>query len=70
MGDQVKAAEQKLTAQVNAYADPLIAPVKSRVTSVTGDAQQQLGASQSRIADAKKQLEQRLKSLTGGIKLP
>ena len=70
MGDQVKAAEQKLSAQVNAYADPLIAPVKSRVTSVTGDAQQQLGASQSRIADAKKQLEQRLKSLTGGIKLP
>jgi uncharacterized protein (TIGR03545 family) len=70
VGDQVKAAEQKLTAQVNAYADPLIAPVTSRVTSVTGGAQQQLGASQSRIADARKQLEQRLKSLTGGIKLP
>lgn len=70
MGDQVKAAEQKLTAQVNAYADPLIGPVTSRVTSVTGDAQQQLGASQSRITDARKQLEQRLKSLTGGIKLP
>lgn len=70
MGAQVAAAEQKLAAQVNAYADPLIAPVKSRVTSVTGDAQQQLGASQGRIADARKQLEQRLKSLTGGIKLP
>ena len=70
MGDQVKAAEQKLTAQVNAYADPLIAPVKSQVASVTGSAQQQLGASQGKIADAQKQLQQRLKSLTGGIRLP
>ena len=70
MGDQVKAAEQKLTAQVNAYADPLIAPVKSQVTSVTGNAQQQLAASQGKIADAQKQLQQRLKSLTGGIRLP
>ncbi|HZH40496.1 MAG TPA: TIGR03545 family protein [Gemmatimonadales bacterium] len=70
MGNQVKAAEQKLTAQVNAYADPLIAPVKSQVASVTGTAQQQLGASQSKIADAQKQLQQRLKSLTGGIRLP
>ena len=70
MGDQVKAAEQKLTDEVNAYADPLIAPVKSRVASVAGDAQQQLGASQGKIADAQKQLQQRLRSLTGGIKLP
>lgn len=70
MGDQVQAAEQKLTAQVNAYADPLIAPVKSQVTSVTGSAQQQLGASQSKIADAQKQLQQRLKSLTGGLRIP
>lgn len=70
MGDQVKAAEQKLTAQVNAYADPLIAPVKSQVASVTGNAQQQLAASQGKITDAQKQLQQRLKSLTGGIRLP
>jgi uncharacterized protein (TIGR03545 family) len=70
MGDQVKAAEQKLTVQVNAYADPLIAPVKSQVASVTGNAQQQLSASQGKIADAQKQLQQRLKSLTGGIRLP
>jgi len=70
LGDQLKGAEQKLTAEVDAYADPLIAPVKSRVTAVTGDAQQQLGASQGRIADAQKQLQQRLRSLTGGIKLP
>ena len=70
LGDQVKGAEQKLTAEVDAYADPLIAPVKSRVTAVTGDAQQQLGASQGKIADAEKQLQQRLRSLTGGIKLP
>ena len=70
MGDQVKAAEQKLEAQVNAYADPLIAPVKSQVTSVTGNAQQQLSASQGKIADAQKQLQDRLKSLTGGFRLP
>lgn len=70
MGDQVKAAEQKLEAQVNAYADPLIAPVKSQVTSVTATAQQQLSASQGKIADAQKQLQDRLKSLTGGFRLP
>ncbi|HWH04688.1 MAG TPA: TIGR03545 family protein [Gemmatimonadales bacterium] len=70
MGDQVKSAEQKLEAQVNAYADPLIAPVKSQVTSVTGNAQQQLSASQGKIADAQKQLQDRLKSLTGGFRLP
>lgn len=70
MGDQVKAAEQKLRAEVNAYADPLIAPVKARVASVTGDAQQRLGASQSRIADAQKELQQRLRALTGGLKFP
>jgi uncharacterized protein (TIGR03545 family) len=70
LGDQVKAAEQKLTAEVNAYADPLIAPVKGQVASVTGSAQQQLGASQGKIADAQKQLQQRLKSLTGGIRIP
>jgi len=40
------------------------------VASVTGSAQQQLGASQGKIADAQKQLQQRLKSLTGGIRLP
>ncbi|HKR56118.1 MAG TPA: TIGR03545 family protein [Gemmatimonadales bacterium] len=70
LGDQVKAAEQKLEAQVNAYADPLIAPVKSQVTSVTGNAQRQLSASQGKIADAQKQLQDRLKSLTGGFRLP
>lgn len=70
MGDQVKAAEQKLIAEVNAYADPLIAPVKSQVTAITGNAQQQLSASQGKIADAQKELQQRLKSLTGGIRLP
>ena len=70
MGDQVKAAEQKLEAQVNAYADPLIAPVQSQVTSVTGNAQQQLSGAQSTIADAQKQLQQRMKSLTGGIRFP
>ena len=70
LGDQVKAAEQKLTAEVNAYADPLIAPVKARITAVTGAAQQQLGVSQGKIADAQKQLQQRMKSLTGGIRLP
>lgn len=70
MGDQVKAAEQKLEAQVNAYADPLIAPVRSQVASVTGNAQQQLSGAQGRIADAQKLLQERLKSLTGGLRLP
>ena len=70
LGDQVKTAEQKLTAEVNAYADPLIAPVKARITAVSDAAQQQLGLSQGKIGDAQKQLQQRLRSLTGGLKLP
>jgi uncharacterized protein (TIGR03545 family) len=70
VGDQVKAAEAKLHAEVDAYADQQIAPVKSRVDAVTGDAQGKLGAARGQIAQVRQQVEQRLRSLTGGIKLP
>jgi hypothetical protein len=70
VGDQVKAAEAKLHAEVDAYADQQIAPVKSRVDAVTGDAQGKLGAARGQIAQVRQQVEQRLRSLTGGIKIP
>lgn len=70
VGDQVQAAEQKLHAEVNRYADQQIAPVKARVDAVTGDAQGKLGAARGQIAQVRQQVEQRLRALTGGIKLP
>jgi uncharacterized protein (TIGR03545 family) len=69
VGDQVHAAEARLRAQVDGIVDQRIAPVKAQVAKVTDDATSRLSAAKGRLADAQKQLEDRLRGLTGGLRL-
>ncbi|HEY6808933.1 MAG TPA: hypothetical protein VI160_09120, partial [Gemmatimonadales bacterium] len=69
VGDQVHAAEARLRAQVDGIVDQRTAPVKAQVARVTDDATGRLNAAKGRLADAQKQLEDRLRALTGGLRL-
>jgi hypothetical protein len=69
VGDQVHAAETRLRAQVDGIVDQRTAPVKAQVAKVTDDATSRLNAAKVRLADAQKQLDDRLRGLTGGLRL-
>jgi uncharacterized protein (TIGR03545 family) len=70
VGEQAAAAEAKLRAQVDSIVERETAPVRAQVASVTGDATTKLSEQRGRLEQAQKTLEQRLRDLTRGVRLP
>ena len=70
IGDKVAAAEATVRARVDRFSDSSVAPVRARVTQVKAEATNQIGQARQAIEAAQQRLEQQLKKVTGGIRLP
>lgn len=70
LGEEVAAAERTLRAEVDRLVDEHAAPVRSQVASLTAAAGPLLAQPRAQLAQAQKDLEQQLRRLTGGIRLP
>lgn len=69
LGDQVAAAEKQMRARVDALVNDKVGPVRARVNDVQTQAQAQVAQQRAKVDELRKQLEQRLRQLTG-IHLP
>ena len=70
LGEQVAAAEKQVRARVDSLVDGTVTPVRARVNELQTQAQTQIAQQHARIAEVQKSLEQQLRKLTGGIRLP
>jgi uncharacterized protein (TIGR03545 family) len=70
IGAEVDAAESRLRVEVDRFADEKIAPLKTQVTRVTADVNGRLQQGRQALDGAQQQIEQQLRRLTGGIRLP
>ena len=70
IGDKVAAAEATVRARVDHFADSTTAPLRAKVTQVKSQATAQVGEARRVIEAAQQRLEQQLKKVTGGIRLP
>ncbi len=70
LGAQVAAAEKQVHARVDALIDDTVGPVRARVNEVQNQAQAQVAQERTRIDELQKNLEQRLRQLLGGVRLP
>ena len=69
LGEEAAAAERRLRAEVDRQVDPAIAPVRARVTTLQTDMTKRLADQRTRLDQAQKDLEARLRELTR-IRLP
>ncbi|MGH7568013.1 MAG: hypothetical protein ACREL9_03435, partial [Gemmatimonadales bacterium] len=70
VGEEVAAAERRLRAEVDRVVEAQAAPARARVTAVTGEARARVAAQRGRLDSAQKALEQRVREITRGIRLP
>lgn len=70
LGEQVAAAEKQMRDRVDALVDDKVAPVRAQVTQLETQAQAQVAQQRAKLDELQKQLEQRLRQMTGGIRLP
>ena len=70
LGAQVAAAEKQVHDRVDALINDKVGPVRARVTEVQNQAQAQIAQQRTRIDELQKSLEQRLRQLLGGVRLP
>jgi len=70
LGAQVAAAEKQMRARVDALVNAKVGPVRARVTEVQTQAQTQVAQQRARIDELQRNLEQRLRQLLGGVRLP
>ncbi|HEV2672020.1 MAG TPA: TIGR03545 family protein [Gemmatimonadales bacterium] len=70
LGEQVAAGEKQVRARVDALVDDKVTPVRAHVTELQTQAQAQIAQQHARIDELQKQLEQQLRNLTRGIRLP
>jgi len=70
LGEQVAAAEKQVHDRVDALVNDKVVPVRARVTEVQNQAQAQITQQRTRIDELQKSLEQRLRQLLGGVRLP
>jgi len=59
-----------MRARVDALVNAKVGPVRARVTEVQTQAQTQVAQQRARIDELQKNLEQRLRQLLGGVRLP
>jgi uncharacterized protein (TIGR03545 family) len=70
LGEQVAAAEKQVHDRVDALINDKVGPVRAHVTEVQNQAQAQIAQQRARIDELQKNLEQRLRQLLGGVRLP
>jgi hypothetical protein len=70
LGEQVAAAEKQVRDRVDAVINDKVGPVRARVSQVQTQAQEQVAQQRARIDELQKNLEQRLRQLLGGVRLP
>ena len=70
LGEQVAAAEQQMRARVDAWINDKVGPVRTRVTNVQSQAETQVAQQRARVDELQRALEQRLRDMLGGIRLP
>ena len=70
LGAKVDAAEKQMRARVDALVDAKVGSVRARVTEVQSQAQARVAQQRARIDELQKGLEQRLRQLLGGVRLP
>jgi hypothetical protein len=64
LGEEVAAAERRLRAEVDRQVDPVIAPVRARVTTLQTEVTGRLAQQRGRLDQAQQDLETRLRELT------
>jgi len=70
LGEQVATAEKQVRDRVDALINDKVGPVRARVSQVQTQAQEQVAQQRARIDELQKNLEQRLRQLLGGVRLP
>ena len=70
VGQEVAAAHAKARAQVDKLVDEKSAPVKAKIAEVRTQGEQRIADARTRLDEEKRRLEERLKSLSGGLNLP
>jgi uncharacterized protein (TIGR03545 family) len=70
VGEEVRAAEAKVRAQVNRIVEERTAPARAKVAEVRAEADRRIADARTRLDDEKRKLEERLKTLSGGLPLP
>ena len=70
LGEQVAAGEKQVRARVDSLVNDKVTPVRARVNELQTQAQAQIAQQHARIDEVQKQLEQQLRNLTRGIRLP
>jgi uncharacterized protein (TIGR03545 family) len=70
LGAQVAAAEKQVHDRVDALVNQRIAAARTQVTQIETQAQGQIAQQRAKLDELQKQLEQRLRKMTGGIRLP
>ena len=70
VGEEVAAAEARVRAQVDRFADAQVAPVRAQIAQVTAEVTDRLQQQRQLLDAAQQQLEQQLRRLTRGIRLP
>jgi uncharacterized protein (TIGR03545 family) len=69
-GEEIAAAESRLRAEVDRLVEGPIASAGDRVVLLRGQVMPLLAAQDERLAEAQRQLEERIRELTGGIRIP
>jgi uncharacterized protein (TIGR03545 family) len=70
IGAEVDAAQSRLRVDVDRFADERITPLKAQVAQVTTEANARVQQGRQALDAAQQRLEQQLRRLTGGIRLP
>lgn len=70
VGEQVAAAERQVRSDVDRLVEAKAAPARAQVAAVTTDVTTRIADQKARLDRAQKDLEQRLRDLTRGIRLP
>lgn len=70
IGAEVDAAESRLRVEVDRFADEKVAPVKAQVAALTAQVNERVQQGRQALESAQQQIEQQLRRLTGGIRLP
>ena len=70
VGEEVAAAEARVRAMVDRFADAQVAPVRAQVARVTAEVTDRLQHQRQVLDAAQQQVEQQLRRLTRGIRLP
>lgn len=70
IGAEVDAAESRLRVEVDRFADEKIVPLKTQVAGLVAEATGRVQQGRQALDAAQQQIEQQLRRLTGGIRLP